>query len=432
MRKTVGRAPWLALLGAVIVATAATGVAVAASAQQSVGSTVAVACVNNTSGQLRVVDSGSQCSKREHVLLLQLPVAGGRTSFAVDCTAGQKVSDVLAEVAEGTQRVVVEITGTCAESVNVMRDDVTLVAAVPGAGLAASESGDPLRLQGVRGIEVVGLTLTGGGTALDAVDGAVFLARDVTVTGAEIGIQLSGGANGVLENVVVEQSTGFGAGVGVRDNSTLRMYGGRVADNADRGVDCDSGYVQLEDVLVTRNAGNHAVVAEWTGCSIRISGSQIVDNQADGALAFGGGVVTIHGSLVSGNSRSGAGSMDGGVVGVYSSVVRDNLGPGLFAASGSTVDVQRSTISGNGQGGINANGASAMRVESDTVVEGNTGGGVQLSDTSVGTFDPSVVVRDNSGWGVYCAPAPSVAMLQLGEPFTVTGNTAGQVSCPGY
>ncbi|MGZ4351948.1 MAG: hypothetical protein ACXVZ4_00260 [Gaiellaceae bacterium] len=101
------------------------------------GSTALVACAKNETGQLRLVDDASQCLRTEHAVAFQAALGSGLTQFTVDCSAGQRIGDVLESVRVGTVPVSIDVEGTCTEEVQIDRDHVTLNAASPGAGITA-------------------------------------------------------------------------------------------------------------------------------------------------------------------------------------------------------------------------------------------------------------------------------------------------------
>jgi hypothetical protein len=74
-------------------------------------------------------------------------------------------------------------------------------------------------------------------------------------------------------------------------------------------------------------------------------------------------------------------------------------------------------------------GASSVAL-GDAVIRENSPHGLHLMDTSVAAFNGGNEITGNSGYGILCDPAPAVAQA-FGNPGTVSGNSAGEISCPG-
>ncbi len=99
-----------------------------------------------------------------------------------------------------------------------------------------------------------------------------------------------------------------------------------------------------------------------------------------------------------------------------------------MALAGAVLIVAGATVENNRAGVVAAGGSTVML--DGSVIQNNTGNGLTLNDTSVaGTSGMAAEIRNNAGWGVACSPAPGVS--QIFQPLgNVTGNGAGQVSCP--
>jgi hypothetical protein len=95
--------------------------------------------------------------------------------------------------------------------------------------------------------------------------------------------------------------------------------------------------------------------------------------------------------------------------------IEDNGAQGVVVGEGSVVRIADNSIAG------------------PTTIRNNVGDGIFVSDTSTLHWPRvDVAVTGNGGWGVRCAPSPAVAMVTGNfTSATVSGNTAGQVGCPG-
>ena len=90
--------------------------------------------------------------------------AGGPQTIAVDCAAGETVSDALASVANSSTPVTIALSGVCVENVEIHRDNVTLQGGSTADGI---EAGDPAKnalliIDGVANIKLYDLSLSGG------------------------------------------------------------------------------------------------------------------------------------------------------------------------------------------------------------------------------------------------------------------------------
>jgi hypothetical protein len=92
----------------------------------------------------------------------------------------------------------------------------------------------------------------------------------------------------------------------------------------------------------------------------------------------------------------------------FHAVVAQNAGSGVEVGVGSTLAMQRATIKQNGGHGIHLAGTSSAAF----------GGGDNT-------------ITGNGGWGITCDGPPAVAQIQVGQGIgDVSGNAAGQISCP--
>lgn len=416
--------------GAVVVAAA--GVAYAA-IPSSTG--VISGCYNNRTGALRVIDAeaGAMCTTRETPISWnqQGPPGPpgqppGPQAITVDCGAGEKVMDALAQSANASS-VTITIKGTCTEAVVINRDAVVLQGLAPGDGLAGPSAGQAVLLLGGRGIALNQLTLTGGGQGLVAF-GARFSANNLHVKDATgQGISVQGNATGNVSNSTLEGSNeGLSAGAG----GVVTFAGGTI-DNNVSGVGAHmGGTVFLRSGAVVSNSSFHGVTA-YSGGSIELQG--IVRNSAVlGAFAFGGNIVVSgNGSLIEGSTFSGLSASDGGNASLVAGARSAGNGAGADANSGGSLLIQDGGIvENNTGGGVMLFGASALRMRGNAIIRGNGQHGLYVSDTSVASFgDGTTQIVDNGGFGIFCDTAPSVALIR-GNPGTVTGNTSGQVNCP--
>jgi len=365
--------------------------------------------------------------------LSETEVTSQPLSFTVNCAAGEKVADALAQGVRTTNRVTITIVGVCREAVAVRRDDVWLQGASPGDGLEApSATGTVLSLTGRR-LRLVQLTLSGGSVGLGASGGANFFAINLHVTGASgHNVGLSGNAVGSLTDSTLEESPQLG--VWVSTGASLTLNRAIVQNNGFRGIQAGSGG------LVSVNNGS------------------VVRNNGDGATALLGGVITLGDSTVDGNAGWGVHAAEGDVEVGRSSVVSNNGRAGLLVSGKATV-YGGARVVGNSDGGILVGNGGAVGLRDGVIVESNQGHGLELRAASSAEFGDRVIVRDNTrdgihvvaasavsfeagengnftqhitgnrGFGITCVPAPVVAQLGWWQGTVVSGNGSDEVNC---
>jgi hypothetical protein len=214
-----------------------------------------------------------------------------------------------------------------------------------------------------------GLTLTGGRTTGDAVNGS-----DDTYRGGAIRFLSAG-------TLAIEQSVVTGNGT--------------EGDHADGGaIFSDAGAVALTDSTLTGNGteGMHADGGGiFTTSAVTLTNSTLSNNSTTGDNARGGGIVTLFGpttvtnSTLSGNTTAGIDSDGGAISALFGdmaltdSVVSGNStagdyssGGGIFAGSASgTVTLTNTVVSNNSTAGYLSNGG-GIRVGGDLIVNQST------------------------------------------------------------
>lgn len=357
-------------------------------------------------------------------MLLQAPVAPAPTSFTVDCNAGQKIGDMLAQVAGGTAPVTIDVKGTCHESVTVTRDNVTLTG---GQGGFVTSSGTAITVDGARHVHLVHLDL-GAPMGLWVGDGATFQADWVHATGS---IQISGASSGAFWHSAIDN--------GLRvDNGFVDVHDGTITHGDWTTVSCRGGSLSLEGVTVADSPALPGTwpadgIGAWGTCTMTISGGASEDNAGFGVAAWEGASIDISGgAVIQNNGRGGALAQSGGSLWISDSTVRGNHEQGVSGYMGGHVNVSRSKVENNSWSGITLTGGSSGGIDG-TTISGNGGNGVDVQDTSVLTGNGGAnTITGNDGWGIWCAPPPAVAQLGA-DPHgveTVSGNAAGEVSCP--
>ena len=335
---------------------------------------------------------------------------GGPMNFTVNCGAGETVGAALAQGTDRSGRLFITIQGVCNESVTIQRDDVILIGASPGDGLAVPTTGTyPLGVAGGQRVQLQQLTLQGGGYGLLVSQGAAVTGTDLRITGALGGLSIWDGTVR-LSHSVIENSAGSNVGVGL--GGTLFLSDSTVQNNtAYEGISVPGGSVSLDRTTVQGNAGGGLGILQG---HVRISNSEIKNNGPLG-IWLSGGDVSIADSVIANHTFSGL---------------------GLGAA---TADLQRTTIENN-LSGIRADVGSRVMVHGGTIIQNNSEYGIWLGDTSVVTGSSNDVIQiTRNKAGIVCGQAPAVAQITphyTGVGFSlnathVFGNVSSQINCPG-
>lgn len=400
------------------------------------------ACVQNSNGNMRLIDPSSatkdlnSCrSDESQVVFNQKGQKGdtgpqgppgsspGPASVTVDCAAGQSVQQALDANASATS-IDITIKGTCRESININRDDVSLNAFSSGDGLATAASPQPVVAINGRRVRINGLTITGGSGV--GVFGGQANVDNVSISGGGNAISVGGAGNANVSNstlTAANEVVHAGQGGSVRlNNVTVRGS----------GAGSDAVVVQAGGTATAFGSdisgARHGVITS-PGGSAEIDNTAIHDNTGSGLFAFGGSI-SAHGGSVTGSAEAGVSAYAGGYVDLTSGirVASNNIG---VATYGGRILIQNGVVIENNTGdGLQVSSASYAAVEGPATIQNNTGNGVHISDNSVASFNSGDQITGNTGWGIFCDGAPSNPLIIGFWPITgATGNTAGDVHC---
>jgi CSLREA domain-containing protein len=347
------------------------------------------------------------CSLREAVIAANIDTAGPGN----DCTVGNGADTV--SVPGGVYKLSIAKTGTDDAASGDL--NITQPATLSGAGAASTQLDgrgvDRVFAVGATGVQISGLTITGGDAGNETGGGIVVSSGgSLTLQGSILtankayeggGIAnngqavisdstishnngMSGGGgiyNGTVESMVIERTqvlnnTAQRAGGVYENDGTLTIVGGSVSNNGNAtttmqggGLEIDGGPTSLTDVQVTGNvadnvgAGIHSdtrPAQETTLDRVDVSGNELVSfgNVVRGAGIYAIGAITLTDSWVHDNS-----GLHGEGGGVFfqprnpdepAQIEGSTIGPGNRATEGDgilvdgAVAITRSTIAGNG------------------------------------------------------------------------------------
>ena len=368
------------------------------------------------------------------VAVLPAPARGGDDGheFTVRCDKGKTIG---ASLAEHEGPVTLSVVGICDEHVVVNRNDVSLVAGAPGAGIHGP---DPTRNT---------LQVTGDRFLLDG----------LTVTGGRNAIVVSGGTRATIQNcTALASGNGIVGGIGILffhgttgtvDNCTSN---GNPAD----GVMLDGAVVSITNSTVSSN--HRAGILVFGGSSARIglsnaftsAGNTINGNGSNGVHVTIGSTAIVIGNTISGNGTDPAGPLGrfGIAAALHSRIdlaagntITNNFGAGVFVGSGSlaaigdpgfglgTANLVRGNSTAAPSQGVNV-AANATLVIRGATIDANNGAGIALSVRSTMNAVSSVITG-NTANGIQLSQG-SVAVFQPIAPFSnVSGNTGTDVIC---
>jgi parallel beta-helix repeat protein len=353
----------------------------------------------------------------------------------VRCDKGQTIGRVLAN---RPGRLTISVVGTCDEHVVVDRDDVSLVAGGPGAGIHGPDATrDTVLVSGHR-FRLDGLSVTGGRNAVEISGASRATIQNCVTRGSGggtiggIGIRLVDGASGSVDNCDSSENSNDGlmldASSATITNCTFtgnRRVGILVFNGSNARIGITGGFIAGPNTI-TGNASNGVHVT--IGSSAVIAASAISGNGASPTGAFGRfGVFAFHsrinlpgGNLIGGNLGAGVGLNaatavigDPGFTLPTTNVIRGNStaapSQGITATLGSALQIRNATVENNSGTGIGLSGRSTVRMFSTTVT-GHAANGVQLSQGSAATFEaaaPLSSLTGNAPFDLRCLDAES-------------------------
>ncbi len=314
--------------------------------------------------------------------------------FTVDCRQGQTISDALAR-GDARKPLVVNIRGTCRESVSVTRGNVTL-------------QGDP----------VVGGGVQSPAANLDAIvilDDTVNV-RNLTVTGGNNGIRLQGpfyagvhqsvvrdaSGNGIIVrsgDIAITESTIEGAGaygLVLARGASARIADSRLLNNHSAGIYAHSS----STVTVGRGAisdnGSHGVTLE--GASSGTFNSTTIERNHAAGIAVSAAQATIQGSAIRDNREQGVLAVAGATIGVFGNTVSGNGNTGVSGYLGPTMVLGSNTINANGNSGVICDARCTVQIADDSIT-GHLQTAISLvRGSTLILTDPLPPLNGDNGW----------------------------------
>ncbi len=282
-------------------------------------------------------------------------------TVTVNCGApGQTIANALRRQVVGGGLLVL-ISGTCNEHVDIFRDDVILRGNPTATINGPTTTDDTVGLDHVRRVTLESLTITGGRNGI-AVFGSSVTLSHVTVQGASvIGITVSYGGHAFIDASLVRQNGS--AGISAANTSTAVVTNTTVELNASTGMQAvRASHLRVGQDFQGGSTVGPVIVRNNTGTGISINdssagiiiGSTIQGNQSNGMYVARGSHADI-----------GIGSFNV----VSANTIKDN-GPNAsgILVEGASANIVGNTITGNGFGVhfiSGGNGRLGVRPDSD-------------------------------------------------------------------
>jgi nitrous oxidase accessory protein NosD len=218
-------------------------------------------------------------------------VVAAAATLAVDCDAGGKLGEALAQARPGD---VISVRGACRESVLVAStlQNVTLQG---DATITGPEARRPVILILGREIVVRGLRLTGGRNGLSILRGASAVIDGVTIEdtgieripGAGLGINIGQHAFAAIVNSTIQRN--WNIGILVHENSAARI-----------------GFIDVATVVGANTIAENGVGILLTeAAQARVTGASLIRNVADGIRVEKGSHLEVAGNVIEENGGSG-------------------------------------------------------------------------------------------------------------------------------
>lgn len=339
------------------------------------------ACVNQSSGDVKIVAAGTTC----HNNWTLVEWNANRTSparFTIDCDEGQSIQDALAfDFVPGDTLLV---KGTCNENVNIqsskVHQDVKSIT-IDGQGSATIHGVDttaPTVAIRTRGITLQNFTITGGSDGIGVIGGATATIAHNTITGAvSDGIYVTMGAVATIDGNTIQGAGRFG--INLDQGGVGRIVGNTVQGSRSHGILVDEsssgriGFLTFHDTTARPNT--------------------VQDNGGSGVAVTRASSAIILANTITGNSGSGVHLSRG----AHADVGANELGGNTFHG----VAVLENSVLSIGETGLGFDGA-------NSTATANTRWGILCADGGVlkGRLGSLIGARGTVGFGTNPPPAP--------------------------
>ncbi|HTQ98814.1 MAG TPA: right-handed parallel beta-helix repeat-containing protein [Candidatus Acidoferrum sp.] len=278
------------------------------------------------------------------LLATALPVSAAltTTTVAVDCNAGQTITAVLNAQTTATP-LIINVSGTCNESVTIDRDDVSLVGT--NASIVAPANSNGVAVRAAYRVTLDTLTITSSLNGVTIGDSPHVAIKNSKISGDFTGVFVTGLSSASIQNTTITPKTtpSSATGLVVNGNAAATLATSTISDFV-TGVGVyaiGSSSVTLGsylDASSTTISGNGIGVA-ILGNSTVMTGNAVIENNGNGVHAFASSTFLVP---VAGTAT-----------------VRNNQHPGIVLNTGSTAALLNGStlnISGNGDSAVQCYG----------------------------------------------------------------------------
>src|SRR3990172_2089583 len=333
------------------------------------------ACVNNSSGEVKIVAPGSTC-KNNWTLVTWDASRTEPAVFAVNCDDDKTIQGALRQRLIPGDKLLVS--GTCNENVNVSSPAVanTLIGITLDGHGSATIHGDttqPTVSITASGITIKGFTITGGQHGIRVTGNNTTISGNTIDGAARDGIVLTMGGAATIDGNTVQYAGRFG--INLDQSSAARIVNNTAQNNTSHGILVDEsssgriGFLTFSDTVAAPNT--------------------IVSNGGSGVAVVRSSSAVILGNTISGNTLRGI---------------------DVFRAS--HADIGANTINANGQYGI-------FLMENSSVNLGDTGIAFDGANSTTsnngvgptGPFGPGVGLRCRDGGVARVRPGGNLGSL---------------------
>jgi hypothetical protein len=322
----------------------------------------------------------------------------------VDCDAGETLTAALEAAEPGDT---IRVTGTCAETVTITTDGLTLV----GEGGATIDGGDTgqdvVTIDGALDLTITGFTVQNGAEGILAIHGANFAVSDTIVqNNGSHGIELNE-ASAEFTNITSHQNGR--AGLIIARNSVIALTDSVLQNNLTGLVVFNNATARLFGANVMSQNATQGFTVGLGGVAFSIGSTiSVNDNGSEGVLILQDGNVQLIGGTLEANNNG----TDGINLSQNSSII---LGIAEFGVPGEAFTLDNA---GNGIKAATGSDVAASQIMPLTG-SGNGGAGVQLDDGASATLN-GATLEDNG---------TADLDLTFGSRATLDGSSIGRISC---
>lgn len=360
------------------------------------------ACVNNNSGEVKIVAPSATCNTNSTATDWNVtgpqgpqgPAGSGGAArtlpmdFTVDCNAGQTIQGTLEQdLIPGDQLLV---TGTCHENVVIPQEINRLVLNGQGTTVLAPPdlTGPAITVRG-RGIGIQNFTISGGLQGISVFGGGTAtIDSNVVQNAGQHGIALTRAATATIVNNTIQNNSVHGisifssssAAIGFRSAQDAVASPNLIVNNGQIGINIgQSSDASIDGNTISGNGSFGINVAEASAARIGFSGitgsftaaNAITNNGRNGIRVAGSSNVGIEGNTIAHNGGAGisvdfSSSVDIGFRG-FSNNIQTSTGAGIEVLHSSSARIIGAVISTTGGDGVRVIRASQADVGSTTI-----------------------------------------------------------------